>query len=335
MDEDNNVTYAGKKVLVTGAGGFIGSHLTEQLVREGADVRVFIRYTSNGSRGLLDLLPKDVQDAIDIHFGDLGDAEALRSAMRGRDVVFHLGALIAIPYSYINPVDVFRVNVTATQNVLSCARDLGTDRVVHTSTSEVYGTALYAPIDEKHPIQAQSPYSASKIAADAMVKSYHLSFDLPVATLRPFNTYGPRQSGRAVIPTIIGQALFSDRIELGSLTPTRDLTFVSDTVAGFLAVGHHEAAIGRVTNVGHGREISIGDLAQKIVGLVGRDVPITTSDTRIRPEKSEVFRLICDATWARETLGWSESFSLDQGLNEVIAFIRDHPNWVNISKYEV
>ncbi len=329
------MTYSGKKVLVTGAAGFIGSHLTERLVREGADVRVFIRYTSSGRNGLLELLPDEVKAEIEVYRGDLGDQEAVRTAMKGCDVVFHLGALIAIPYSYINPVDVFRVNVTATQNVLSAARDLGTARVVHTSTSEVYGTAQYAPIDEAHPIQAQSPYSASKIAADAMVKSYHLSFDVPVATLRPFNTYGPRQSGRAVIPTIIGQALFSDRIELGSLTPTRDLTFVTDTVAGFLAVGSHDAAIGRVTNVGAGREISIGDLAQKIVKLVGRDVPVTTSDTRVRPAKSEVFRLICNADWARETLGWREEVDLDTGLGKVIEFIKEHPDWINYSRYEV
>ncbi|MEO1140173.1 MAG: GDP-mannose 4,6-dehydratase [Pseudomonadota bacterium] len=329
------MTYSGKRVLVTGAGGFIGSHLTERLVREGANVRAFLRYTSNGRQGLLELLPKDVRDQIDVRMGDIGDGEAIRDAMRDRDVVFHLGALIAIPYSYINPVDVFRVNVTATQNVLSAARDLGTERVVHTSTSEVYGTALYAPIDEEHPIQAQSPYSASKIAADAMVKSYHLSFDVPVATLRPFNTFGPRQSGRAVIPTIIGQALFSDKIELGSLDPTRDLTFVTDTVAGFLAVGQHEAAIGRVTNVGAGREISIGDLANKIVNIVGRNTPITTSDTRVRPQKSEVFRLICNATWAQENLGWRQEVSLDEGLSQVIEFIKEHPDWVNFKRYEV
>lgn len=329
------MTYSGKKVLVTGAAGFIGSHLTEKLVKEGADVRVFIRYTSNGRNGLLELLPEDVKRSIEVYRGDLGDFEAVRTAMRDCDVVFHLGALIAIPYSYINPVDVFRVNVTATQNVLSAARELGTERVVHTSTSEVYGTALYAPIDEDHPIQAQSPYSASKIAADAMVKSYHLSFDLPVATLRPFNTYGPRQSGRAVIPTIIGQALFSDKIELGSLSPTRDLTFVTDTVAGFLAAGRHEAAIGRVTNVGTGREISIGDLAHKIVKLVGRDVPITTSESRIRPAKSEVFRLICNADWARENLDWTDAVDLDMGLSKVIEFIKERPDWINFSRYEV
>lgn len=325
----------GKKVLVTGAGGFIGSHLTEQLVREGADVRAFVRYTSTGRPGLLDMLPNDIRSQIDIHMGDLGDAEALRRAMTGRDIVFHLGALIAIPYSYINPTDVFRVNVTATQNILNIARDLGTDRVVHTSTSEVYGTAVYAPIDEKHPIQAQSPYSASKIAADAMVKSYHLSFDLPVATLRPFNTFGPRQSGRAVIPTIIGQALFSDKIELGSLTPKRDLTYVADTVAGFIAVASHDAAIGRVTNVGTGREISIGELAEMVNKIVGRDLPIVSKEERVRPEKSEVFRLLCNADWARENLAWNDATTLEQGLSHVIDFIRDNPNWTDISRYEV
>jgi len=325
----------GKKVLVTGAGGFIGSHLTEQLVREGADVRAFVRYTSTGRPGLLDMLPNDIRSQIDIHMGDLGDAEALRRAMTGRDIVFHLGALIAIPYSYINPTDVFRVNVTATQNILNIARDLGTDRVVHTSTSEVYGTAVYAPIDEKHPIQAQSPYSASKIAADAMVKSYHLSFDLPVATLRPFNTFGPRQSGRAVIPTIIGQALFSDKIELGSLTPKRDLTYVADTVAGFIAVASHDAAIGRVTNVGTGREISIGELAKMVNKIVGRDLPIVSKEERVRPEKSEVFRLLCNADWARENLAWNDATTLEQGLSHVIDFIRDNPNWTDISRYEV
>lgn len=325
----------GKKVLVTGAGGFIGSHLTEQLVREGADVRAFVRYTSSGKAGLLGLLPEDIRSQIDIHMGDLGDAEALRHAMRGCDIVFHLGALIAIPYSYINPTDVFRVNVNATQNILNIARDLGTDRVVHTSTSEVYGTAIYAPIDEQHPIQAQSPYSASKIAADAMVKSYHLSFGLPVATLRPFNTFGPRQSGRAVIPTIIGQALYSDKIELGSLTPKRDLTYVADTVAGFLAVATHDSAIGRVTNVGTGREISIGELAEMVNKIVGRDLPIVSKEERVRPEKSEVFRLLCNADWARENLGWQDKTTLEEGLTHVIDFIRENPNWTDISRYEV
>ena len=329
------MTLKGKRVLVTGAGGFIGSHLTEKLVREGADVRAFVRYTSNGQPGLLTMLPPEIRNQIDIYMGDLGDAEAIRNAMRDREIVFHLGALIAIPYSYVHPNDVFRVNVNATQNILNAAREFGCERVVHTSTSEVYGTAIYAPIDEKHPIQAQSPYSASKIAADAMVMSYHLSFDLPVATLRPFNTFGPRQSGRAVIPTIIGQALFSDKIELGSLTPKRDLTYVADTVNGFLAVATHDAAIGRVTNVGTGREVSIGELAEMVKGIVGRDTPIVTSETRVRPEKSEVFRLLCNADWARQNLGWSDAVTLEEGLANVIDFIRAHPDWVDTSRYEV
>jgi dTDP-glucose 4,6-dehydratase len=266
--------------------------------------------------------------------GDLRDPEAVRKVVKGQDTVFHLGALISIPYSYRHPNEVAQVNILGTLNVLNAARDFGVRRIVHTSTSEVYGTAQTVPISETHPLSAQSPYSASKTGADALAKSYHCSFDLPVATVRPFNTYGPRQSGRAVIPTIVGQALHSDKIYLGTLTPTRDFLFVNDAVAGFLAVASCDAARGQVLNVGTGKEISIGDLARKILRRVGRDIPIECAEERKRPIKSEVFRLVCDATRAKELTGWEPLFSLDEGLDQVIEFMKSRPNWTKIDQYE-
>jgi dTDP-glucose 4,6-dehydratase len=280
------------------------------------------------------MLQPEIASQINIVAGDLRDPEAVRKVVKGQDTVFHLGALISIPYSYRHPTEVAQVNILGTLNVLNAARDFGVVRVVHTSTSEVYGTAQTVPISETHPLSAQSPYSASKIGADALAKSYHCSFDLPVATIRPFNTYGPRQSGRAVIPTIVGQALHSDRIYLGTLTPTRDFLFIDDTVAGFLAVASCDAAQGQVLNVGTGEEISIGDLARKIVQRVGRDVPIECAEERKRPSKSEVFRLVCDATRAKELTGWAPVLSLDEGLDQVIEFMKSRPNWTKISQYE-
>jgi dTDP-glucose 4,6-dehydratase len=249
--------------------------------------------------------------------------------------VFHLGALIAIPYSYVHPTEVAEVNVMGTVNVLNAARAAGVEKLVHTSTSEVYGTARTVPITEDHPLTGQSPYSASKIGADALVDSYHRAFGLPVATVRPFNTYGPRQSGRAVIPTIVGQALASERVKLGSLTPTRDFTFVEDTVRGFLAIASCDAAVGRVLNLGNGKEISVGEVATRIVARVGRAIPIIADDQRARPENSEVMRLICDSSRARELTGWTPQVTLDEGLDRVIAFIREHPGWTDIERYEV
>jgi NAD dependent epimerase/dehydratase len=279
--------------VVTGAGGFIGSHLAETLARDGARVRAFVRYASHGRRGYLDDLPAELTETIDVVAGDLKDPHAVRHLVEDAEVVFHLGALIAIPYSYVHPTDFVQTNVVGTTHLLNACRDAGVRRLVVTSTSEVYGTARYAPIDTEHPLTPQSPYSASKIASDMVALSYHHAFELPVAVLRPFNTYGPRQSLRAVIPTIISQALTRDRVELGSLTPTRDLTFVSDTVDGFLRIADADDATGTVVAIGQGREISIGDLARLVLEVVGKEeLPIVEDRRRIRPESSEVYRLI-------------------------------------------
>ncbi len=328
------MSWEGKRVLVTGAGGFIGSHLTEELVRQGADVTAFLRYTSRGHDGLLRLLPPDMRGLIRTVHGDLRDFAAVRQACANQDVVFHLGALIAIPYSYQHPVEVVQTNVMGSLNVLMAAREFEPERVVMTSTSEVYGTAQIVPIPETHPLQGQSPYSASKIGQDAIAESFHRAFGVRVATLRPFNTYGPRQSGRAVIPTMIGQALQRDRIELGSLTPTRDLTYVGDTARAFLAVGSHPDAIGKVLNAGHGKDISIGGLAEMVLKILGKDMPILSKSERIRPTKSEVLQLVCDASEITRLTGWTPQVTLEQGLSHVIDFMREHPDWTQVDKYE-
>jgi NAD dependent epimerase/dehydratase len=315
------MNWQGREVLVTGAGGFIGSHLAERLAREGARVRAFVRYTSRHDLGLLSLLPRDLLASIDVVAGDLRDGEAVRKAVSGVEVVFHLGALIAIPYSYLHPREVVETNVLGTLNVLLAARDLETPKVVHTSTSEVYGTARYAPIDELHPLQGQSPYSASKIGADKIAESFHRSFGVPVATIRPFNTYGPRQSARAVIPTVVAQALAGKEIRLGSLDPVRDFTYVDDTVEGFLRVGWHEQAVGQEINIGSGECISIGDLAVKILSLVGREMVIVGEPQRLRPADSEVMKLQASGAKARQLLGWEARVSLDEGLRRTIDWI--------------
>ncbi len=292
-------------MLVTGAGGFIGSHLVEALVHAGADVTAFVRYRSSGDIGLLSLADDRVQRAVRRVAGDLRDPDAIRSAAKGQAVVFHLGALIAIPYSYVHPVEVAQTNVMGTLNALVAARDASVERFVHTSTSEVYGSARHVPVDEGHPLAGQSPYAASKIAADALVEAFHRSFQLPAVTVRPFNTFGPRQSGRAVIPTIIGQALHGNEIRVGSLTPTRDFTYVTDTVAGLLGLARSDAALGQTVNLGHGKEISMGELADRIVRLVGRPVPVVRDEERVRPVNSEVTRLVSDASQARRLIGWA------------------------------
>jgi dTDP-glucose 4,6-dehydratase len=307
----------------------------ERLAREGATVRAFVRYNSRHDTGLLSLLPRDLLDGIEVVAGDLRDGEAVREAMRRAEVVFHLGALIAIPYSYLHPREVVETNVLGTLNVLLAARELGTPRIVHTSTSEVYGTARTVPIDENHPLQGQSPYSASKIGADKIAESFYRSFGVPVATLRPFNTYGPRQSARAVIPTIITQALTLDEIHLGSLTPRRDLTFVTDTVEGFLRMAGQEEVIGQEVNIGAGDSISIGDLAHKIVDLIGREVPIVTDEQRLRPAQSEVLHLHAGREKARQLLGWEPQVSLDEGLERTIDWIREHLGLYRPGVYEV
>ena len=314
------MTLSGSKVLVTGAAGFIGSHLAEHLVERGADVRALVRYNSSGRRGWLDA--SEHADAIEVVAGDICDRDSVYGAMEGVDAVFHLAALIAIPYSYAAPASYVRTNVEGTLNVLQAARSLETERVIHTSTSEVYGTALYAPIDEKHPLQGQSPYSASKIGADKMAESFYRSFDTPVVTVRPFNTFGPRQSARAVIPTIISQLAVGTRVKLGSLTPTRDLNYVGNTVRGFAAAAEASGAEGETVNLGSGREISIGDLARTIAGIMGKEIEIQTDDQRLRPEKSEVDRLLADASKAKAVLGWEPAFTLEEGLEQTVDWLQ-------------
>ncbi len=329
------IHWEGKSVLVTGAGGFIGSQLVEALITRGAHVRAFVRYNSRNDYGLLSLLPSQLSQELEIIAGDLRDAEAIMAAAQKTNVIFHLGALIAIPYSYHHPREVIETNVLGTQNILNAARQCAVEKVIHTSTSEVYGTARYVPIDEAHPLQGQSPYSASKIGADKIAESYYRAFNVPVATIRPFNTYGPRQSARAVIPTIITQALTRDTVHLGSLHPTRDLTYVEDTVAGFLKVAESPLSVGQEWNIGSNYEISIGDLAQKIIGLIGRPVTLTTDSERLRPGKSEVERLWADNRKAREQLGWTPQISLDEGLRRTIAWIGENLRRYRPDHYEI
>ena len=312
-----------KKVLITGADGFIGSHLTELLVNSGAQVRAFVYYNSFNSWGWLDESDAHIKRSIEVFAGDVRDPHGVRAAMRGCDVVFHLAALIAIPYSYHSPDTYVDTNIKGTLNVLQAARELGVERIVHTSTSEVYGTARFVPITEEHPLQGQSPYSASKIGADQMAISFHRSFNTPLAIIRPFNTYGPRQSARAVIPTIITQiASGARRIRLGSIHPTRDFNYVRDTARGFVAVAECDAALGNVINIGSNFEISIGATAQTIAGLMGKEVELASDEQRLRPAGSEVERLWADNTRARELTGWQPEYGgadgLSRGLRETI-----------------
>ena len=322
-----------QRVVVTGAGGFIGSHLVERLVELGATTTAFIRYTSTGSRGWLDTSP--VKDHVRFVAGDVTDRERVLEAIRGADVVFHLAALIGIPYSYLAPASYVRTNIDGTLNVLQVALDAGVGRVVHTSTSEVYGTAKQVPIDEGHPLQGQSPYSATKIGADMLAESFARSFGLRVNIIRPFNAFGPRQSLRAVIPTIIAQALAADEVRLGMLTPTRDFTFVADTVDGFIRVAEAEGLDSQPVNIGSGREIAIGDLANLIVRLVGRDVPVRFDDARVRPAASEVERLLADITRATRDAGWQPRVSLEEGLSRTIDWIRTHGETLRQGGYVV
>ena len=324
------MTYQGRRALVTGAGGFVGSHLVERLVTSGWNVRCFLRYNSRNDIGMISDISHDARAELEIIRGDLRDPESMVRAVSGMEVVFHLGALIAIPYSYQNPREVIETKVMGTLNVLSAALEADIERFVHTSTSEVYGSALTVPIDEQHPLQGQSPYSASKIGADKIVESYYASFGLPVTTIRPFNIYGPRQSARAVIPTIIAQALSGSEIRLGSPTPTRDFTFVEDTVDGFVKIAQADDAIGGTFNVGSNFEISIGDLAKEIVALTGNHANIVRDETRLRPEKSEVQRLHADNTRAGQVFDWRPKFSLQDGLKRTMDW-----SGANLNRYDV
>ena len=319
--------FANRRVLVTGADGFIGSHLTEALVNAGADVRAFCLYNSFNSWGWLDTVPAATRDKLDIFTGDIRDPNGVRKALAGCDVVFHLAALIGIPYSYHSPDTYVDVNIRGTLNVLQAARDLKTSRVLVTSTSEVYGTALEVPIKETHPRQGQSPYSATKIGADHMAEAYFRSFDLPVTIVRPFNTYGPRQSARAVIPTIITQLLDgAERIRLGALTPTRDLVFVKDTARGFMELAGCDQAIGEEVNIATGEEISIGDLANNLIQQINPQANIETDEDRLRPAKSEVERLLGSAAKLESLTGWKPGTDIRTGLAHTIEWFRDPQN---------
>lgn len=324
-----------KKVLVTGAGGFIGSHLVERLVEAGASVRAFVHYNSRADPGLLRMAVPENLSRIELVGGDLRDADAIRAAVKGCQFVFHLGALISIPYSYLHPAEVVESNFMGTLNVLMACRDFEVERLVHTSTSEVYGTALKPMIDESHPLQGQSPYSASKIGADKLAESFHCTYDLPVVTVRPFNTYGPRQSARAVIPTIITQAIAGSTIRLGSLDTIRDFTYVDDTVNGFLCAAMAANVDGCTFNLGTGEAVSIGDLSAKIIQKVGTHVKVKADAARLRPRKSEVKRLLSDNSLAREKLGWNPVVSLDDGLDKTIFWIRENLNHYRVGIYEL
>ena len=325
----------GKKVLITGAGGFIGSHLTERLVRLGADVTAFVRYNSRGEWGSLKFLPDEIISEVKVEMGDLKDPFAAQKIVQNKEIIFHLAALIGIPYSYVNPIDYVQTNALGTSYLLQASRGGNLEKFIHTSTSEVYGTAQYVPIDENHPLQGQSPYSASKIAADQMALSFYRAFEMPVAVIRPFNTYGPRQSTRAVIPTIIFQGLKKDEIKLGSLTPKRDLNFVGDTVEGFIRMAESPNSIGEVINVGSSKEITIGDLAQKISVLLGKKGEIVHDSDRMRPEASEVERLQADIKKAKKLLNWEPQTSLDEGLTQTIEWVRGQMSFFPEESYQV
>jgi NAD dependent epimerase/dehydratase len=314
--------WRGKRVLVTGAGGFIGSHLVERLVETGARVRAFVRYTSRGEAGFL----REVKGStsLEVVAGDLRDMQAVDEAVRGMEVVFHLGAMISIPYSYVHPVEVVESNVLGTLNVLMACRRHEVRRVVQASSSEVYGTAVSVPIDEGHRLQGQSPYSASKIGADKLAESFTCAYGLGVMTVRPFNTYGPRQSARAVIPAIISQALTREVVKLGNLETRRDFTYVDDTVRGFVQAGEAEGVEGRVINLGTGEEVSIGELARLIIEMMGRSVRVEVDEQRLRPERSEVMRLVSDNCLARELIGWQPEVKLEEGLARTIKWVEKH-----------
>lgn len=325
-----------KKVLVTGADGFIGSHLTETLLEAGYDVKAFAYYNSFNNWGWLDTLPKDKLKEIEIFTGDIRDPNGVREAMKGQDMVFHLAALIAIPFSYHSPDSYVDTNIKGTLNVLQAARDFETERVLVTSTSEVYGTAQYVPIDEKHPYQGQSPYSATKIGADRLAESFYRSFNLPVSIVRPFNTFGPRQSARAVIPTIISQLLAGkEEIKLGSLTPTRDFNYVKDTANGFLAIAKSEKTVGEEINIATGQEISIGQLAKEIIDQINPNAKIVCEEQRLRPEKSEVNRLLGSNEKIKSLTEWEQKYTFSEGIQETISWMKEHMDSYKADIYNV
>lgn len=322
-----------KKILITGSEGFIGSHLVERFLKEDCEIKAFVYYNAFNSRGWLDSLPKESIEKLEVFLGDIRDPHAVREAVKDVDIICHLAALIGIPYSYIAPESYISTNVLGTSNLLQAARDFNTDKIIITSTSETYGTALYTPIDEKHPYQPQSPYSASKIAADNITLSFFYSFNLPVSIIRPFNTYGPRQSSRAIIPTIITQILKNqEELKLGNLNPTRDLTFVLDTCDAYIKMCKKDNLEGEIINIGNSSEISIGDLANKIKILMNSEIKIVSESIRARPEKSEVNRLLANITKARKLLGWEPKYILTEGLKLTIEWFKKKEN---LEKYKL
>lgn len=325
-----------KKIIVTGSDGFIGSHLVEELVKAGYEVRAFVYYNSFNSNGWLDILPKDIMNNVEVISGDIRDPHGVKAVVQGTDAIFHLAALIAIPFSYVAPDSYIDTNIKGTLNVLQAARECNNERILITSTSEVYGTAQYVPIDEKHPYQGQSPYSATKIGADRLAESFYRSFGLPVTIVRPFNTYGPRQSARAVIPTIISQLLSGmDEIRLGALSPTRDFNYVKDTVNGFIQIFQSDSTIGEEINIASQKEISIGELANELIRQINPNAKIVCDEQRLRPEKSEVNRLLgCNEKIYRLT-GWKPKYTLEQGLAETIEFMKQNLNKFKEGQYNV
>jgi NAD dependent epimerase/dehydratase len=325
----------GRSVLVTGAGGFIGGHLTAALVRAGARVRGFVRYNSRNDRGTLAWFDEDSAGEVDVMLGDLRDVESVARAVKGCQLVLHLGAQIAIPYSYINPRDFFETNVLGSLNVAQAVLDNDVEHLIHTSTSEVYGTARSIPITEAHPLEPQSPYAASKVAADKLMDSYHRTYDLPVTVVRPFNTYGPHQSARAIIPTIISQALASDTLRLGSLDPRRDLTYVTDTAAGLIAAAAEPSAIGRTIQLGTGHDVSVGEIVQMVGEVLGKHLAVQQDPQRVRPPNSEVQRLVSDPSLAKQLIGWTPQVTLREGLAQTLEWITAHAHLYRIDEYVV
>jgi len=323
-----------KKVLVTGAGGFIGSHLCSALLNKGASVTAMLHYDSRSDWSNLEYLDLSEKNSLNIIKGNIEDLSFMDNSIKNKDVVFHLAALIGIPYSYMAPISYLRTNIEGTLNVLECSKRHKIERIIHTSTSEAYGSALYTPIDEKHPLQGQSPYSATKISADKIAESYYCSFETPVTTVRPFNTYGPRQSARAIIPTIISQLINGNDLKLGDLSPKRDFTYVGDIVSGFILAAESKKSIGEVVSLGNGQNISVGDLAKKIISLMKSKSIILSEKDRLRPEKSEVVELICNNNKAKELLGWQPKISLEDGLTECIDFIKSNINMYKVGNYE-
>lgn len=325
----------GRSVLVTGAGGFIGGHLVSRLVTDGARVRGLVRYNSRNQRGTLDWIEPDIAAEVEVVLGELRDIESVSRAVAGTEFVLHLGAQIAIPYSYVNPRDFFEVNVLGTLNVAQAALGAGVERIVHTSTSEVYGSAQTVPITETHPLEPQSPYAASKLAADKLMDSWHRSFELPVTVLRPFNTYGPRQSARAITPTIISQALKGDTLRLGSLHPRRDLTYVGDTVAGMVAGALTPEAVGRTIQLGTGRAVSVGEIVTMIGEILGKELHTELDEARVRPERSEVQLLLSEPELARTLLGWTPSVDLREGLERTVDWVQENAHRYRAEEYVI